>query len=96
MMEQLEGCRACGAPCRIETFDSECVKATLWVCSADAFFGGFCDHKIAYLTKEAWNTRSPDARNDAFEEAAKRLEREWPGPAANIVRALIKDQANAG
>lgn len=29
-----------------------------------------------------------DARSEALEEAAKKLEREWPGPAVGIIRAL--------
>jgi len=29
-----------------------------------------------------------NARSEALEEAAKKLEREWPGPAVGIIRAL--------
>jgi hypothetical protein len=32
------------------------------------------------------------ARSDALEEAATRLDREWPGPASEIVRALKDKQ----
>ncbi len=44
------------------------------------------DNRAAILT--ACAALADDARQDGLELAAKRLEREWPGPAASIVRAI--------
>ncbi len=54
-IDNLAPCRECGAPCRVEEFDGELAKATLWLCSQHKMFGGTCPSVTAYLTAEAWD-----------------------------------------
>lgn len=55
---ELLPCRECGAPCQVEVFDSERVKATIWICSQHERLGGACSSGAAYLSEAAWNTRT--------------------------------------
>ena len=46
--------------------------------------------KKALSEKEALEADKAKLREAVLEEAAKRLDREWPGPASSIVRALAE------
>lgn len=51
-------------------------------------FGPDCPTCQAWAEYDALRT----ARADALEQAAVRLDREWPGPASAVVRALKEKQ----
>ena len=73
-MTELKPCRACGAPCRVETFKSETISASLWLCSDASVFGGKCPETDGYISEEAWNTRATPRTDGDDGELVERLE----------------------
>lgn len=97
--EALKPCKRCGAACRIEVFDSERVKATIWMCSNHSHFGGNCPDQIAYLSEQDWNTRpipQPSEFGTAWQSAVEEtdmLERELD--LTNVDHVALWLEANA-
>jgi hypothetical protein len=50
-LSELKPCRACGAPCRVETFGGgiHVTPTDLWLCSKHSFFGGDCPSDVSYF-----------------------------------------------
>ena len=102
--EALKPCKRCGAACRIEVFDSERVKATIWMCSNHSHFGGTCPDQNAYLSEQDWNTRplpqpselveTPEAFNKKKERCLAYVEQHWKWgnlTRLGIVNQLVRD-----
>lgn len=65
--QKLKPCRACGAECLVSDFgntENMPVPVYLWICSNANIYGGDCPDCEAYLSEEAWNTRTPAATAD--------------------------------
>lgn len=72
----------------IEITQADLDAAQMWVSSGmdgDPYIQALASHFARHRIQ---------ARAEALEEAAQRLEREWPGPAANIVRTLPTTRNN--
>lgn len=60
---ELKACPFCKAKCSVQTFAGEHIigEMHVWICSNHQWLGGDCPHETAYLSEEAWNTRTPSA-----------------------------------